>query len=577
MHKVKADPKAKLQKLTHYWEGLTPDQRIKQYNAFKEHLSRAALDAMVDQFLELQKTSLEAGKLDGKKPLSRAEVTDVLTMLFAVKDDELRSGSAYANYLSSLGLQSEEVERFDFSTLELIGFKLQEMKRQSKKDAKMSRVTDEDCVEAVKKAGSRGLSERLISNDPLVNDSAQKEISELKGKITSVNMKNKCIHGTILTYAILGIALSVLGFFIAMPPGAMIALTVITLLLCIGMMATDGYFMVQGWNYGAPGLHDKKYLLIISSVILVALVVSVSVTLGLGLPLLPLILACVIGGVSLGLASIAYTMLILKEKKWIEDHPDLIKFQEILNAQLTYDDAAQVPDHESLYHSGCVKAPGLRPSARGVVLSSIQPPLPMAQPRELSRSPNDKDFRGQALDEKVTAVFKKLPKAARRAVREKYFEMSSQGELGFKTAKYRTLDSNRDFGSAYLFSQVQPESMSDANEYDLFVRGMKKTAKLFWQKWENAKTEENKRIAMEMQALFERVSRKNSQDVEERINSLMANQSAYLQLKRNLWYIAKRQESQADLKKAVDAVIAEEAANHLEINPLPERLVDAFN
>ncbi len=57
----------------------------------------------------------------------------------------------------------------------------------------------------------------------------------------------------------------------------------------------------------------------------------------------------------------------------------------------------QVPDHESLCHSGCVKAPGLRPSARGVVLSSIQPPLPMAQPRELSRSPNDKDFRGQAL------------------------------------------------------------------------------------------------------------------------------------------------------------------------------------
>ncbi len=57
-----------------------------------------------------------------------------------------------------------------------------------------------------------------------------------------------------------------------------------------------------------------------------------------------------------------------------------------------------VPDHESLCRSGCVKAPGLRPSTRGVVLNSIQPPLSMAQPRELSRSPNDKDFRGRALD-----------------------------------------------------------------------------------------------------------------------------------------------------------------------------------
>ena len=58
---------------------------------------------------------------------------------------------------------------------------------------------------------------------------------------------------------------------------------------------------------------------------------------------------------------------------------------------------SQVPDHANLCHSGCVKAPGLRPSARGVVLSSIQPPLPMAQPRELSPSPNGKESRGQAL------------------------------------------------------------------------------------------------------------------------------------------------------------------------------------
>jgi hypothetical protein len=531
MKKVKADPKEKLKKLKDYFNSLPVEKGQKQLKSYKKELENTALDALAEQFVHLQKP-FKAGS--DKKPLSKQQARDVLEILFNVNRDKLRYGgdSTYAHYLSSLGLSNEDVEQFDFSALELIGFKLQEMKRQSKKDAKISRVASNSCVDAVKKAASRGLNERLASEDLLVQGSAKKEIANLRDKVVTANTKNKAIHVVLCAIGILGIAASILGFLVLTSPGAL-ALLSITLILCVGMLGTDAYFMYQGWNSGQPGRHDKKYIMIVSLVMIIALVLSTGVTLGFGLSLLPLLCAWILGGVSLNLSVAALFMLSRKEQKWKEDHPDLARLQEVLLEQ------TQVLD--------------------------------------------------EPLDEKTTALFKKLPKAHRKAVRDKYLKMSRQRQMPFKSEEHKKLDQFYDFSSAYLVQQIQElENMSHA-EHELLVRGVKKTVKFFWQKWEAAKIEQNKewnkKMALRMQALLERVSLKKNQEAEEILLSIQEDALAYEQLKQDVWYVVKKEESKQDLERAVAAVIIDQAPIALQVEgfneqqepALVERVADLYS
>ncbi|MBS0604303.1 MAG: hypothetical protein JSS60_04605 [Verrucomicrobia bacterium] len=526
MGKVIASPKKKLEKLNAHWNTLTQAKKEMQIKSFKEGLQKSALEGLTKHFIRFQEQMLKAGQLNGKKPLSKAEVKELLTELFSAKDAAMRKGPAYTNYLKSLELEKEDVGHLDFSMLELIGFSLEEAKRQSKKEAKFSRATDDASVEAVKKAASRGLGPRLESGDALVQGTARKELAELKGKVTSENTKAKIIHTALLIVGVLGIVASILGFFV-LPPAGMIALTVITLLLCGGMMATDGYSMFTGLNNGPPGKHDKKYLLIIGGVFIAAMAVSIAVTLAFGLPIMPLILAGVICGLGLMLLGFSYYKLIQKEKKWIEHHPEFETFARFLDSQQGVQDAE--------------------------------------------------------LDEKVVSLFKKLSKSDRRAVRDKFFEMSKQGEFRFKTERNKWLDATCDFGSTYLFTQITPEAMNNEKEHQLLLRAIKKTTKLNWKQWYTSKSEENKQIALQLQGLYERVAQKNMTDIYARIHDIERNQGAYLELKKNIWYVAKRQESKADLKKAVDAVKLARTQNAAArqapavIEPLVQRVSEVFS
>jgi uncharacterized membrane-anchored protein len=509
MQKVTADPKIKLQKFKTHLEKLPVENRAVQVSAFKGRLADIALSKFASHFLKWQDELAKTGELT-EKPLTEQQVKIVFKTLFALKEVELRKQRVHAAYLTALGLDDHDLEGFDFTTLELIGFKLEQIRSQAKKEAKFSRATSDGCTEAVKKAAKRGLSERLkYEGDVIVKEAAQKELTELKGKVVSENTKNQSIHSALIAIAVLGI-ISTIMIFVTLNPVGVIAMTVIALLLVAGMMATDGYAMLEGWKSGnVPGRYDKTYLVVISLVIIAALAVSIGVTLGFGLPLLPMILACGIGGASLGLSSIAYYKLTQKEKAWIEDHPDLQRFKELLDS--------------------------------------------VAQEGEI--------------DEKVTALFKKLSKEDRLAIRKKYSELSSNGQCGFKQEKYQKLDRLNDFGYSYLWTT----KFEDDKEYQLFVRAMKKSVKFFWDEWAKTKKTSDCERALKLQSVLERVKQKKEFRLLDNmvLDGKLLDDDLLNKLKNDLWYVVKRQESLADLKHIVEAVI-EDKTQAVSILPIQE-------
>jgi hypothetical protein len=522
MRKVTADPKTKLQKLG-------ADET--QVTAFKDKLADVALSKFANQFLKWQDELIKEGKLK-EKPLTEQQVKEVFKELFKLQEAELRNQGVHTTYLKALGLDNNNLGDLNFTTLELIGFKLEQIRSQAKKEVKFSRATNGDCVEAVKKAAKRGLGERLKCNDDAVKQAAQTELEGLKGKVVSENTKNKWIHSILIVVAITGIVSSIMGM-LALNPIGIIAMTVITLILVIGMLITDGSSMVDGWKTGqAPGRYDKAYIIGISIVLVIAIAVSIGLTLGLGLPILPMILACGIGGAGLGLSGFSYYKLIQKEKAWIENHPDLQKFQELLNSA-----------------------------------------------------------QGSDLDEKVTAVFKKLPKEDRLAIRAKYNELSANKQQHeFKNLEYKELDKDGNFGEQYLKAQIRWISFKwqTPDQSKLTVRAMKKTVKAYWEKWEQSKEKTDLQRVLKLQSLFERIKQQNLRnDFQEKFEAMQKDTEMYDQLKNDIWYVVKRQESVADLQHVVGEVIKDKAQTILtepvhnedrkEIPPLFQRVIKAFS
>lgn len=499
MHKIEADPKTKLQKLQAYWKKLPAEKKEVRIEAFKKKLADAALSEFSELILKWQNELLKNGELS-QKPLTEAQAREALKALFEFRNVDLQNQGVHAVYLTSLGLNENDLLGINFSVLELIGFKIEEAKRQAKKEAKFSRVVNEESLIAVKKAIHRGLGERLKQSvDPLVKESAQKELTILKEKIVLENSKNKWLHGALIAVGVLGIVSTILGF---LNPVGGIVLTVITLLLVGTMMITDGSAMLEGWKIeGVIGSCDKNYLLVISLIIFIAVGVSIGLTLGLGLPLVPMILSCLIGAASLSLSGFAYYKMTQKEKVWLENHPDLMKFKELLK------DIAQDSD----------------------------------------------------TDEKVSALFKKLPKADRQSIRKKYKELSLKGRCNFKQLKYRQLDDHADFGRLYLIDEVCRKRLIEEKEHQLIIKAMKKTLKFFWGKWAKTKNVLDGQRALKLQSLFERISQKQLQDIQINLHEIEKDKEAYLRMKEDLWYVVKRHESGLDLKHAVDEVIQDGA------------------
>lgn len=463
--------------------------------AVKGNYAAIALEAISD-LLYAQMESLE---VEGdEKPPSKEEIKELVGGLFQIQGNALKNSETYKTLISSMGLKPEQIAEYDFSFLELLGFKLEEMKHQSRKDAKLARV---GAGAQIKKALERGLGPRLASENPLVKEAALEEIHALKGKVETANTTNKIVLGLVLAVGILGIVSSIIGFFPVLTAVSGTLLIVVTLVLCLGMLGTDAYFMYNGWGSGMPGRYDKHYIAALAGMIVVILGVAIASTLSFGLPVFPLIFTGVFAAVGLGLCGIAFDEVHYKEKKWIWEHPDLKAFLNTLNLSLASDD--------------------------------------------------------EALDEKTALQFKKLPKADKRAIKQKYIEMSK--DLPLLTPKYRELDKNFDFGGEYFYSQITPDGLNNEKEHALLLRGIRKTLSFYWQKWAIEKTEESKRIALEMQALFEAVSKKNAEAIKAAV-AKMGDQAYYATLKQNLWYVVKRQESKKNLAHIVASVELDQQA-----------------
>ncbi len=498
IRKVTADPKTILDKLNE----LPPEQ----LTAFKDKLADTALSKFTSQFLKWQRDLITTATLVGT-PLTEQQVKGVFKALFASKEAEFIQNGVRAASLSTLGLKENEVEGFNFSTLELIGFKLEEARRQTKKEAKFSRAASGDCTHAVKKAADRGLGECLQFGNDLVKASANETLKTLKGNIDSANTKNKWIHGVMIPIAILGIASTVLGFF---PLSAVmsIVLITVTVLLVLTMMGTDGFFMWNGWKHGGvPGQYDKLYLALVSLAMVTAIAVSVGVTLGFGLALMPMYMSLGIGAASLTLSGYAYHRIDQKQKAWDENHPSLEKFQALLDES-------------------------------------------------------------KNVDETVKKIFKKLPKADRLAIREKY-EMKREDT--YQELDVLLLD---DSGRESIWNKIN-NPLTSEKELQLLVCGMKKTVKLFWERWAQSKSDENRDRALKLQSSFETVSLFEKElgtiedelrlDYVDRIGKILKeleleHDDAFEQLKNDVRYVVKRQESLKDLNKVVMSVIEDKQA-----------------
>ncbi len=241
--------------------------------------------------------------------------------------EELKNHPHYKELLFSLGLTEKDMEGLDYSLLELLGFSIEEQRRQERKDVKLARLTDAGCVEAIKKAAARGLAERLESKDPLTREVASLELRSIK--VEQATEKNRFFNKLFVVIGFIG-AISML---IGMLPFAWapMAAFVIVLLPLVLMFYADAKFANDNLNAVGPiGKFDKKYVIAVGVIALVSLILSGGITgalVGLGYltmaHLLPLIPAALIGLAGMGLSVYGYRKLNEKEEKYRAAHPNL--------------------------------------------------------------------------------------------------------------------------------------------------------------------------------------------------------------------------------------------------------------
>jgi hypothetical protein len=162
----------------------------------------------------------------------------------------------------------------------------------------------------------------------------------------------------------------------------------------------------------------------------------------------------------------------------------------------------------------------------------------------------------KAWNEEVKVQFKKLSKTDRQKVRDKYFELSKGGTLNFKNYPWVPFEIRpahnqieSDFGENFLNHCA---NSADAKDHTLLERAVKKTAKVFWRRFAETESEQDKRSALALQAILG--------DWNNNVNSVIPLppgndfEDALNLIKGNLWYLAKREESVADLLRVLNTV-----------------------
>jgi hypothetical protein len=316
-------------------------------------LARSQGDVALFQFLS-KRVSLDSKrelfKLRGVKSfnevkayreLIRAEGLELLTDLKMVSDpqadrmhvreetsaffqQDLKSTSAYRECLKVLGIENTDIGALDFSLLELVGFCVQETRRDARKVAKWDRLTETGCTAAVRKAVERGLGERLTSSDALTQGAAQKELHALAGRAKGANTKQMLIHSACIAIGMLGVAsLVVVGWH----------MVIITAVVTGVMLLLDAYLAHEALNSKGPvGHFSKQYALFIGILAVASFVASGLLT---GWVVIPLIVSGIIMLTGVLLSAYAYYKLVVKEKQWEADHPTLQGFSDLLKQNPT--------------------------------------------------------------------------------------------------------------------------------------------------------------------------------------------------------------------------------------------------
>jgi hypothetical protein len=335
--KCDVDPSSKFEKYK------TPEQ----IRAYKEKCANSALDVLTDVIYGL-KQSEEPGEALPSKEEVRESLKDLLTS--GGKPNNPDQADFCRHLFSSMGIK--EAPGWDFSPLELMGFKIEVTKRQHRKQIKLDRVG----AGKVSKAFAKGLSERLSEGSPEVKAAARIELKDLKEETLDNNKIGLVVASSLIIVGALGVAASVIGLFPVLSPVMLMSLIVLTLLVCVGMYGADTFFMKMGWSNGEPGRYDKHYVAFEAGMLVTMMAVSVGVTLGFGLPILPLILAVVFGAIGLGLCGITWDELSYKELKYFWEHPTLENFPQMLNKilspeSLKYSQEEQEKRIKDLFHN----------------------------------------------------------------------------------------------------------------------------------------------------------------------------------------------------------------------------------
>jgi hypothetical protein len=383
-------------------------------------------------------------------------------------------------------LYFSKLSRETFNALELptaVGLLLALRKLQQKNEARIERFLGQDCLTRIKKAAERGLTERAESKIPAVKKQALAERTELLEKVDSSYAETQTEYKTAKWLGIAGAALGIAAFFLG--PYGLLALSLVFAIVCI---VTDVH-LLKGAFDNQPGSADKLFIAICAICSLLSIVGAIAAFVFIpGAPLVLLLLSLAAGGIGLCIYGYGYYKATQQEKKWKEEHP-------------TLEDLA---DHLQR----------LRIAGRG----------------------------RHKLDKKTLALFKKLPRAVRKAL------TADAAAQPFDTDSYRKWDSQSRFGQICL-----ERYLKNQEECEQLRRSVKKTAKFFWNQWWYS----NKQAFFQKQALL-------FEDLLEALktNDLLRTQKAYQKIEEsdsdiqdklyeNIRNVFKREESIHSLQEAI--------------------------
>ncbi len=148
------------------------------------------------------------------------------------------------------------------------------------------------------------------------------------------------------------------------------------------------------------------------------------------------------------------------------------------------------------------------------------------------------------LTEEIRSLFKKLPKEDRLKIRAVY------KTLPFQTGRYKEIYERHGFGVFFLESAFDQKS-----EMELFERGVKKAARQAWREFQEDKTEIKLGRALKIEAFLETMKSGTQIEIVEEFDQLLRDQAIDFLIQENISYVFKREESQAQLLRAVEIVL----------------------